>query len=247
MKKINWQVKVALALIATSIIVYLIHYTAFHDSHHIFIYLVGDIAFVPIEVLLVTLFIHRLLTIREKRALMQKMNMVIGAFFSEVGIDLLKFTIDFDPDPADVIDKLIISNDWSGAQFRVVTKAIQEKDYRIDSLKGDLPRLRDFLVKRRDFMLRLLENPNLLEHDSFTNLLWAVFHLTEELAHRDDLSNLPPSDYTHLAGDIKRTYAQLILQWLAYMKHLKESYPYLFSLALRTNPFDRSASPVVVG
>lgn len=29
------------------------------------------------------------------------------------------------------------------------------------------------------------------------------------------------------------------------MKHLKESYPYLFSLAVRTNPFDPAASPVV--
>ena len=37
----------------------------------------------------------------------------------------------------------------------------------------------------------------------------------------------------------------LIIEWLAYMKHLKESYPYLFSLAVRTNPFDPAASPEV--
>jgi hypothetical protein len=29
------------------------------------------------------------------------------------------------------------------------------------------------------------------------------------------------------------------------MKHLKDNYPYLFSLAMRTNPFDHEASPVV--
>jgi len=29
---------------------------------------------------------------------------------------------------------------------------------------------------------------------------------------------------------------------LAYMKHLKKEYPYLFSLAVRTNPFDPGAS-----
>lgn len=34
-------------------------------------------------------------------------------------------------------------------------------------------------------------------------------------------------------------------EWLAYMGHLRESYPYLFSLAARTNPFDRNASPIV--
>lgn len=42
----------------------------FSGPHHIFIYLVGDIAFVPIEVLLVTLIIHRLLETREKKAML---------------------------------------------------------------------------------------------------------------------------------------------------------------------------------
>jgi hypothetical protein len=66
----------------------------------------------------------------------------------------------------------------------------------------------------RDFLVRLLENPILLEHESFTELLRAVFHLTEELAAREDLGNLPDSDYKHLAGDIKRAYVLLVHQWL---------------------------------
>ena len=53
------------------------------------------------------------------------------------------------------------------------------------------------------------------------------------------------SDYTHLAGDMKRVFTLLVYEWLAYMKHLKDNYPYLFSLAMRTNPFDETASPVV--
>lgn len=55
----------------------------FRDPHHIFLYLIGDIAFVFIEVLLVTLIIHQLLSRREKQAMLKKLNMVIGAFFSE--------------------------------------------------------------------------------------------------------------------------------------------------------------------
>ena len=62
--------------------------------------------------------------------------------------------------------------------------------------------MRDLLLKKRDFLLRLLENPNLLEHDSFSSLLLAVFHLTEELAQRTDLSHLSRSDREHLAGDV---------------------------------------------
>lgn len=63
---ISWQVLLGLFLIITSAFVYLLHYTIFRDVHHILIFLVGDIAFVPIEVLLVTLIIHRLLA-SEKR------------------------------------------------------------------------------------------------------------------------------------------------------------------------------------
>jgi len=85
----------------------------------------------------------------------------------------------------------------------------------------------------------------LLENESFTELLYAVFHLAEELAYRDDLRKSPVTDKTHLAGDIKRAYVLLVHQWLDYMAHLKTHYPYLFSLAMRTNPFDQQASPIV--
>jgi hypothetical protein len=93
--------------------------------------------------------------------------------------------------------------------------------------------------------VRLLENPTLLEHESFTDLLRAVFHLAEELAYREDLSQSPGTDRAHLEGDINRAYHLLVHQWLDYMEYLKMNYPYLFSLAMRTNPFDRQASPIV--
>ena len=99
-----------------------------------------------------------------------------------------------------------------------------------------------FFLQKRDFLLRLLENPNLLEHESFTELLWSVFHLTEELHHRKNFADLPPTDYKHLEGDIKRAYSQLIAEWFNYIKHLKKDYPFVFSLVVRTNPFDSNIS-----
>jgi len=100
-------------------------------------------------------------------------------------------------------------------------------------------------MSKRDFLLRLLENPMLLDNESFTGLLRAVFHLTEELQARDDFRTLPETDVDHLAGDIHRAYYNLVMQWLQYMKYVKKEHPYLFSLAMRTNPFDRAGTPVV--
>jgi hypothetical protein len=193
---------------------------------------------------MVTLIIDQVLRIREKRALLKKMNMVIGAFFSEVGTNLLKQFFAFDVS-YNAIGDFIVTDKWSEQNFSLAKKRLQDIVYTVDSRKGDLEVLKDFLTGKRNFLLGLLENPNLLEHESFTDLLWAVFHLTEELNSRTDIGGLPDTDYNHLSGDIKRAYILLIYEWLSYMKHLKTDYPYLFSLAVRTNPFDPNASPEV--
>jgi len=91
-----------------------------------------------------------------------------------------------------------------------------------------------------------LENPILLEHGSFTNLLWAVFHLADELALRQNVMELSKPDHEHINGDARRAYLLLLKEWVHYMKHLKANYPYLYSLAIRTNPFDTAARPEVV-
>jgi hypothetical protein len=245
-KRLDWQVALGAFLIALSAIVYFIHYLIFRDVHHIFIYLIGDIAFVFIEVLMVTLIIHRLLSQREKRAVMEKLNMVIGAFFSEVGTNLLKVFSNLDQQSTTLRRGLILSQETSEADFSALRQSLKAHDYAVSMEHDALEELQSFLVGRRNFLLRLLENPNLLEHESFSDLLWAVFHLTEELAHRQDVQRLPETDYEHLAGDVARVYGLLASEWLAYMKHLRDNYPYLFSLAMRTNPFDPAASPEVV-
>jgi len=234
-----------LLLILLSVFFYALHYAIFRDAHHIFLYMVGDIAFVFIEVLMVTLIIHQILGEREKRSLLKKLHMVIGAFFSEVGTSLLKFFDAFDRGAYKLNKDLIVGNDWSPEHFALIGEQLRRHQYEIDPRAGDLAALREFLVDRRSFLLRLLENPNLLEHERFTELLWAVFHLAEELSHRTGVEGLPETDYKHLAGDIQRAYKLLVREWLSHMEHLKCHYPYLFSLALRTNPFDPDASPQV--
>ena len=245
MRTSRWQIILGAVLVALAAIVYIIHYLIFRDAHHIFIYLIGDIAFVFFEVLLVTFIIHRLLTEREKKSLLEKLNMVIGIFFSEVGTELLNLLSNSDPDLDNIRGELVVGKGWSERDFGKVSKKLRDYDYGVEIGRLGLDELRQFLELKRDFLLRLLENPNILEHESFTGLLRAVFHLTEELGNRKDLKALPDSDYQHLAGDVKRAYSQLAHEWLDYMKYLKNNYPYLFSLAMRTNPFDQEASPIV--
>jgi hypothetical protein len=242
MKRLRWQIMLAVSLVALSALLYILHHAIFHDWHHIFIYLLGDVAFIPIEVLIVTIIIHQLLSFRERKALLNKLNMVIGAFFSEVGTRLLKSLVAFDPDVGALGKELLVGATWGGRKFSAMRKRLEEYAYPIDPKRGNIAELAALLTGERNFLVGLLENQTLLEHERFTNLLWAVFHLSEELACRKDVTRLADTDAQHIAGDMKRVYALLVIEWLAYMEHLEKNYPYLFSLAMRTNPFDPKAS-----
>ena len=182
---------------------------------------------------------------REKESRMQKLNMVIGVFFSEVGIGLMHIFSRYDPEFDLIRPALLVTANWSEKDFQNVIKEAGAHDYGAKIDHVDFPVLKTFLMERRDFLVRLLENPVLLEHQSFTDLLRAVFHLTEELAYRQDFENIPWADSNHLAGDIKRAYHFIVGEWLIYMRFLKNNYPFLFSLALRTNPFNKEASVTV--
>jgi len=93
MKKFSWKAKFGVALVVVSAVLLYLHSLAFHDSElHEFgpFLLTHEIAMMPLEVLVVTLVIHSLLERREHEEKMHKLNMVIGAFFSEVGDEFLR-------------------------------------------------------------------------------------------------------------------------------------------------------------
>ncbi len=229
-------------LAALTLVLYAGIWAAFPDRlTDIAFYTWLDIAFIPVSVLLVTLVINRLLEQRERAALLHKLNMVVGAFFSEVGTDLVCLLAAFDGAVEKVRPNLLFTASWTPAEFSAAERALAGHETGIAIDAGDLDVLRDFLISHRSFLLRLLENQTLLEHTGFTDTLWAVFHLTEELAARGELSTMPAPDRHHVELDMERAYGRLLASWIGYVGHLKSDYPYLFSFALRTNPFDPDA------
>jgi len=231
--------------LAVSGLLYFIHYIVFRDVNHIFIYMVGDFAFLPLEVFLVVIVIERILTHREKQTIMQKLKMVVGAFFSEMGSHLLGDLLGSFENRDEICQHLAVAQNWTANDFQKAKAFSLTLKGRVDYHKIDLDALKTFLIQERTFLLRLLENPNLLEHELFADLLWATTHFTEELEARPSLKNLPESDLEHLANDINRMYRHLASEWVSYVEHLKSNYPYLFSLVLRTHPFQEHPSAVV--
>ncbi|PLX93990.1 MAG: two pore domain potassium channel family protein [Desulfuromonas sp.] len=182
---------------------------------------------------------------REGKARRQKLQMIIGLFFSEAGGELLRRCALADPQREGYGSTLIIDSQWGAADFAALQATLPQLAFKVEIKDVDLAALRQVLNERGAMLVRLLENPHMLEHEAFSDLLIAILHLKEELQHRADYPHLPASDCQHLSGDINRVYGLLVAQWVAYMQHLQGHYPFLFSLAMRTNPFDREASPIV--
>lgn len=243
--KINWKLRFGILLLCVSLIMYAINYLVFHNIEHLEESTLFYLAYMPLEVIFVTLLLDQLLEMRTRRERLEKLNMVIGVFFSEVGINLLRYFARCDRNIDTICNDLIVSSKSTDQQFLDISKKLKKYDYSVDITQMDMDNLKKFLVSKRSSMVQLMENPTLLEHETFTESLRAVFHLIEELDSRPSLHDLPKSDYVHLSGDMKRAYTQLVSEWLDYMKYLKNKYPYLYSLSMRTNPFDKEASPIV--
>ena len=224
-------------LLVLSMVLYSLHYVIFHDLHHIELYALEDLAFVPIEVLLVSLILHRVLEANERRKKLSKLYMVIETFFYMVGSDLLRVFATNDQNLDRIQSNLNAKENWDEQDIKRLLNVKKEYRPKISFEVENMKKIDQMLQDNRMHMVRMLENPALLEHETFTELLMAVFHLGEELKLREDLSALPKADQNHIVEDAKRAYILLGIEWVDYISHMRSHYPYLYSLAIRVNPF----------
>lgn len=234
----KWTLFIVVGLSALSLLFYGLDFKFFHDGKNEFIWFLRTLSFMPIEVLLVTLVIQKIIDERDKQSKMQKLNMVIGLFFSEVGRDLIGKVIPVDDCAPEKKKRLRMGNDWTIADFDQAIKASEKEHLKLNVSREFFVTLKEGLSIKREFMIKLLENSALLEHESFSELLTYIFHLIEELDMRSDITKICDNDLAHLEIDLRRSYGKLITEWLSYLKHQKKEYPYLYSFSIRTNPFE---------
>lgn len=244
MKKINSTVVIFLVLVSISVGLYSLQLDLFHSPHDTYFYLLQDVAFLPMQVAIVTVVLQNMISSREKKERLKQLNMVISSFFGEVGTDIIVDLNAFNQDREGICEHLKIDGRWQKKDFAKAIEIVRAYDFPMDAKAGDLTVLKSELIEKHGFFHMMLQNQNLLEHETYSDMLWAVFHLIDEMIARDSLSNLPQADLQHLSQDIQRAYSTLLIEWINYMEHLKTEYPYLFSLAVRKNPFDKSRSVI---
>jgi hypothetical protein len=245
MKRFSFIGYLSIGCLLLSLLLYGVDYLVFRDPHTLFLYLLSSLAFLPLEIFIVVLIIERIIDQSERKAKLQKLNMVLGAFFNDLGNHLLRGLLDNFDNKAEIAKHLDLKDNWGKKEFQEAAAYAAKLKIEIDHHEMNLAELKVFFARKREFLMTLLGNPSLLEHDHFTDLLWAVTHLDEELESRTSVENLPEADLKHLAGDIERLYGRLVVEWLDYIEHLHTNYKYLYSLVLRTHPFQEHPSAVI--
>jgi hypothetical protein len=241
----RWEVFLGISFLLMSIAVYTVKVVLFGEESipDTIRELFDAFGFLFISVFMTTLVLNHLLTLRDKKEKKEKRDIIRSTFFSELGSPFLRIVANADPHRQIFCEIFTSDKPWD--QVYVEFTALLDTKTTLDISCIDLASLASYLHSKKEFLLRLLENPVFLEQSEFTELLRTLFHLTDELDSRSSLCELPVKDIAHLTEDITRVYDQIKKIWISYMNYLYKNYPYLFSLALRMNPFNPNADPIV--
>lgn len=228
MKNKKYYIVVSLVLVGLSAIMFLIHYLVFGQAVNTAYYSLMNLCFIPVNSLVVTLILERLIDYKAKQERMEKLSMLIGLFFTEVGYKLMRLIIKADKGGKNSIT--------SFNNLDEVKNQVEKHNYTIDMEDIDLDEIKDVLLENSNLLVNLISNENITEHEIFTDLLMSVIHLRDEIIfYKNDKNN--QLDISHLEKDILRVYKNIAMQWVDYLKYLNKSYPFLYNNAIRLNPF----------
>ena len=232
------------------IVIYGSNYLVLGDPEHIISYIWTHLGFIPVDILVVAFILDEIIERKEKEAMLEKLDMLMSTFFSEVGNELISQLSTANKYKASTENLKSIKN-WDDKDYENKLNELKsttidfQADIPLENREEFLENLRGLLVSKRDFIINLINNPNLLEKEEFTELINAILHLDEELEHRKDLTLVTDTDFAHLNGDMHRVYNKLVHEWVYYLRYLNKHYPYMIALIIRTNPFDDDAEVYV--
>ena len=246
----RWKIKFSLLMVVLIIIIYGSNYLVLGDAEHIISYIGTHLGFIPVDILVVAFLLDEIIERKEKEAMLEKLDMLMSTFFSEVGNEMINQLSHANKYKASTENLKSIKN-WDEKDYDLKLEELKntsidfQADISPENREEFLENLRNLLVDKREFIINLINNPNLLEKEEFTGLINAILHLDEELEHRKDLSLVTDADFAHLNGDMQRVYNKLVHEWVYYLRYLNKHYPYMIALIIRTNPFDEDADVYV--
>ncbi len=190
---------VAAALFVMAVIIYGLQILLFKQPETTAFYIFQDMAFMPVTIAVATLLVGYLMDESDKAERIERSRILTSSFYSIVGYDL----------------------------FEILTELYDEKkevvSWDLDQYTAMLNMINTYLNE----ILTIASNPNLLEHEAFTDVLWAVMHFREEMTYY--LAEKPSAkDNRHVQVDAKRVYDLLSENVKEYEHYISVEYPYFY-------------------
>jgi hypothetical protein len=219
--------RIVAILIIISAVIYGIQILLFHDPRTTGFYILQDLAFMPVTIAIATLVVGQLMNESEKKQRIEKTKMLTSSFFVELGAPLMKVLIRGADDPKSLI--------------RAVTckELMEERRLAADKCSIDFSLTEDIYNDAHDLILAsrtetlvIASNPSVLEHECFTDLLWSVFHLTDEFSLHGAYENLTSYDIAHLEDDFANVLRLLVVNGAGNAEYLRDTYPNFYANAM---------------
>lgn len=226
-----------LLLLCASALLYAIHYLIFRDLHHLAIFGLHELAFVPLEVILVTLGLDQLVEKTHREEARSKVSIIETLYFNESGGTMLRYLTSFDPDAARLRELLQVTQDWRSSDFRQAIRQLKSYPFLLDLDRIDFFGLHYHLSQRHEYYRSMLENPALTQSEAFTEMIMKIYLLWEELDGRTNLYQLPEKDRNYLAELLHEIYRELTEYWLDNVYNHSIHNRFRLHRAVESNPF----------
>lgn len=240
MKKHTAAIAVILLFILSGII-YFIQFEIFHDLKNTEFYILQDWAFLPVQIAIVTIVVGMIVNERERRQRLSRSRTLASSFFRDFGTELIEAMLPY-ANKSDILNRIAsIDQSWTENDYMKASADLKANGVGTHCSKEDFLAIKQVLLRNKAHLQTVSSNSVLLEHEDLTDMLWAIFHITDELTLRGDLSSAGSADLAHLNEDTERALTGLLVNWLCHMNHIKTEFPYLYLLDVAKNPVKNMA------
>lgn len=197
----------------------------FHDLRNTEFYIMQDLAFIPISIAITTVVVGNIVARRSREEAAEKAGMLRTMFFSDIGRILMK-KINAISEPS------IPVYSGKGMSVQKQQEIIRSTAVTVHTDRDTYEFIRAFLNEKKQDLITLSGNNNLMDQDDFTQLLGGLFHLLDEFSLRGSYEELSESDISHMNDDFARVLILLGTNLAASAEFQKKHFPDFYQKAI---------------
>ena len=199
----------------------------FHDLRNRELYIMQDLAFIRISIAITTVVVGNIVARRSREIMLhytQELN-VRTMFFSDIGRILMK-KINAISEPS------IPVYSGKGMSVQKQQEIIRSTAAAVHTDRDTYEFIRAFLNEKKQDLITLSGNNNLMDQDDFTQLLGGLFHLLDEFSLRGSFEELSESDISHMNDDFARVLILLGTNLAASAEFQRKHFPDFYQKAI---------------